>query len=200
MDPSKHEAGVRELTPHLLGDWLAFFDRDAFADNPEWASCYCHFYHADHSTKDWDDRSAAENRAASSGLIDSGRLRGYLAYVDGKPVGWCQAAPRILIRNIENDEDLAVPDAQRVGSIVCFVVAEPYRRQGVAHELLEAACNGFRRQGLAIAEAYPRLGAETDAANYHGPLSLYLESGFATFRTSDRFAIVRRTLIGSETV
>ena len=30
---------LRELTPQLLPDWLAFFDHDAFADNPDpWSS------------------------------------------------------------------------------------------------------------------------------------------------------------------
>ena len=79
---------VRELTPELLPDWLAFFDHDAFADHPEWVGCYCHFFQADHTEKDRDVRTAEENRAASSTLILSGGLRGHLAYLEGKPVGW----------------------------------------------------------------------------------------------------------------
>ena len=185
---------VRELSPHILEDWLAFFDHDAFADNPEWSACYCHFYHADHEASDWDDRSATQNRAASCDLITAGRLSGYLAYVGGKPIGWCHAAPRLLIPNLQKDKTLAIGDADRVGSVVCFAVAGPHRGSGVANQLLEAACAGFRGQGLAIAEAYPRKNAVGDAANYHGPLSLYLHSGFSPFRESDRILIVRKDL------
>jgi hypothetical protein len=29
------------LSPANLQAFLAFFDHDGFADNPEWASCYC---------------------------------------------------------------------------------------------------------------------------------------------------------------
>lgn len=32
---------VFEVSADRVGDWLSFFDRDAFAGNPGWASCYC---------------------------------------------------------------------------------------------------------------------------------------------------------------
>jgi GNAT superfamily N-acetyltransferase len=185
---------IRELTADLLSDWLAYFDHEAFADHPEWSGCYCHFFHADHTEKDWDTRTAEENRAASSALILSGRLKGHLAYLDGKTVGWCHAAPRRLIPNIANDPALAVTDAGEVGSIACFVVAWASRGLGVARRLLDAACAGFRAQGLRIAEAYPRRQAQGDAANYHGPLGLYLNLGFSPHLELEKIVVVRRDL------
>jgi GNAT superfamily N-acetyltransferase len=188
------EIVVQRLTPELLDDWLEFFDREAFADNPDWAGCYCYWFHADDDEKDWELRTPQENRAASIALIGEGRLRGYLAYVDGHPVGWCNAAPRLSIRNIANDEALAVDDAYEVGSIVCFVVAPAFRKQGVAATLLEAACAGFRDAGLRTAEAYPRRAATGDTHNYHGPLALYLNAGFKPYRELDDLTMVRREL------
>ena len=38
---------IERLTPARRDDFLRFFDHEhgpAFADNPEWAKCYCHFY------------------------------------------------------------------------------------------------------------------------------------------------------------
>ena len=38
---------IERLTPSLRDAYLAFFDHErgpAFADNPEWAKCYCHYY------------------------------------------------------------------------------------------------------------------------------------------------------------
>ena len=69
------QLAVRELTPDLLPDWLAFFDHDAFAGNPDWASCYCHFFHADSAVKPWDDLSGPENRAAACALISAARRK-----------------------------------------------------------------------------------------------------------------------------
>jgi GNAT superfamily N-acetyltransferase len=185
---------TRAVDASLLADWLAFFDRDAFTDNREWSGCFCRFYHADHAEKAWETRTAAENRTAARRLIAAGRLRGYLAYLEGRPVGWCHAAPRLAIPNLAKDPVLAVSDACDVGSIVCFIVAPAFRRQGVARSLLAAACAGFEEEGLRIAEAYPRRAAGSAAASYHGPLALYLAAGFAPFRESPETIIVRREL------
>src|SRR6188472_1219774 len=32
---------VHPVTDSRIDDWLRFFDRDGFAGNPDWASCYC---------------------------------------------------------------------------------------------------------------------------------------------------------------
>jgi GNAT superfamily N-acetyltransferase len=185
---------IRASSPALVEDYLRFFDHDAFADNPKWASCYCYFYHAPHEQTDWGTRAGAENRAAVRELCCDGRMHGYLAYVAGKPVGWCHAAPRCDIPNLQASEALRVDDVNQVGAIVCFVVAKPYRGQGIARQLLDAACDGFMRQGLVIAEAYPRKGTNADAANYHGPLQMYLAAGFQPFREFEDFLIVRKPL------
>lgn len=99
---------IRELTPELIEDFLAFFDRDAFADNPDWSACYCYWYHFVGPDQEWDDRTGADNRAVMSDLIRRGQAQGLLAYVDGRPVGWCHAAPRPSIPNLK-----AVPNIER---------------------------------------------------------------------------------------
>lgn len=81
-----------------------------------------------------------------------------------------------------------------MGSIACFIVAPPARGLGVAGHLLDAACSGFRVPGLRIAQAYPRVQAQGDAANYHGPMSLYLNMGFAAYAEHEWVVVVRRDL------
>lgn len=191
---TEREILIRDLSPALLEDWLGFFDHDAFVDNPGWAGCYCHFYHADHEEKDWGERSGEENRSASISLIQRGRLRGHLAYVEGKPVGWCQACPRTWVPNLDSNPEMAVDDADRVGSILCFLVAPGHRKSGVGRRLLAAACTGLAGEGLAFAEAYPRRASGSDASNYHGPLSMFLEAGFEAYREFKDFLIVRKDL------
>jgi ribosomal protein S18 acetylase RimI-like enzyme len=190
------ETIIKPLTPELLPDYLRFFDQDAFADNPDWASCYCCFYHfqAQPGEKDWEYRSLPENRQLAGELVRMGRLQGYLAYQGETPVAWCQAAPRRLILNIQNNIEWRVDEEERIGAIACFIVARPYRRQRIASQLLEAACDGFRRQGLVFAEAYPRTDTRSDAANYHGPLDMYLAAGFELVRKLETIAVVRKRL------
>ena len=186
-----NEIQVQELSPARLDDYLSYFDHDAFADNPRWASCYCHFYFANHETKPWGERDAQENRSAVIHLIQAGKMHGYLAYLDGKPVGWCNATARALLPNLPSEQG----NAEEIGSIVCFVIAKPFHGQGVARQLLEAACNGFKQQGFKLVEAYPIESAESQAANYHGPLSLYLSAGFEIHHHDpDSRVVVRKAL------
>src|SRR2546423_3490659 len=44
--PALGPVTVHPVTEDRIGDWLAFFDHDAFAGNPAWAACFCHEPHA----------------------------------------------------------------------------------------------------------------------------------------------------------
>jgi len=189
------EVLIRELTPDLLPDYLDYFDHDAFVEHPEWAKCYCYFYFAPHHLKDWEERTADENRLAVSQLIQNREMHGYLAYTNDRVVGWCNANPRRSFLSLSDENE---PLADQIGSIVCFNVLPAYRGQGVATQLLHAACTGFTRQGLEIAEAYPRNDTLSSTSNYHGPLSMYLSAGFERFRELGEFTIVRKKLIPTD--
>lgn len=188
------EPVIRPLSPELLPDYLDFFDHDAFRDNPHWAGCYCYFFHADHMSRHFEDRPGEENRAEASRLIGEGGLQGYLAYLEDRVIGWCQAAARPLIPNLQKDEDLAQEAIERLGAIVCFVIAPSHRGQGVGRRLLASACDGLREQGMTVVEAYPRKQAQTAAGNYHGPLAMYRKAGFEPYREFDDYWVVRKQL------
>lgn len=183
---------IHPLSPERLPDFLSFFDGDAFADNPRWSSCYCQCYYEDHSRIVWKDRTAAQNRAFACERATSGGMQGYLAYVGARVAGWCNAAPRGLLRALDDEP---TPDAELVGAIVCFLVAPRLRGQGVASALLAAACDGLQAQGLRIAEANPRADAASAAENHFGPLAMYLAAGFTVHRTdADGSVYVRKQL------
>lgn len=183
---------IRPLSKERIPDYLDYFDNRAFADNPGWGFCYCNFLYADTSVKSWGQYTAAENRDAAIHLIGDNQLRGYLAYAGNKAIGWCNAAPRGFIPALKR---LPGDKIDRIGSIVCFVIAKEFRHQGVASQLLEAACEGFRQQGLQIAEAYPRPRSKSESSNHYGPLKMYLSAGFEVYRKNPgKRMIVRKDL------
>ena len=173
--PRLDEIGDIEIHPATadrLDDVLHFFDVEGFAGKPEWAACYCMAHHLGEGRPDY---CRATNRAALTERINEGTTTGFLAYADGKVAAWCNASPRsAYIHYAGRDEQ----DDDTVGSIVCFVVAPPYRRHGLAAKLLEAATQSFVERGFKTAEAYPNRNPSDDASAYHGPLSMYLEAGF----------------------
>lgn len=189
------EPQICPLTLERLDDFLSFFEGDAFADNPAWASCYCFFYDFSGGFEEWERRKGEENRRDKIELIRRGDERGYLAYVDGRPAGWCNAAPRAMLPGLDRNEELRTSDDMtRVGSIVCFVIAPAYRKQGLATRLLEAACAGLRERGCLVAEAYPAPEPKSDAQAYHGPLAMYEAAGFVRHREAGHYVVVRKPL------
>jgi ribosomal protein S18 acetylase RimI-like enzyme len=192
--PVPGDVEIRPLGPDRLGDLLRFFDREGFRANPFWASCYCMEAHFTGSPEEWTRRTAELNRTEKSELIRNGQAHGYLAYAGGQPIGWCHAAPRLSLAGLMQEREFHVDDPEGVGSIYCFVIAPPYRRQGVAGRLLDAACEGFRTQALTVAEAYPPREVKSDAGGYQDTLAMYLAAGFYPHRESERQIIVRKHL------
>ncbi|RQO54748.1 hypothetical protein DBR47_22020 [Paucibacter sp. KBW04] len=188
---SKAMAGIeiQALKPERQADFLAFFEGPAFADNPRWKSCFCQFLYVDHRQVQWMARTAEQNRSAACERIGCGRMRGYLAYREGQVVGWCNAAPRLMMDAFADEPD---PQADRLGQITCFVVAPAHRRSGVASALLAAACDGLKAQGLSWAEASPKLELQGDAENHYGPLSLYMAAGFEFHRQGEHGCVILR--------
>ncbi len=94
-----------------------FFDHVAFADNPDWSDCYCSAYHFAN------DKGKAESRRQASRLVEEERMHGFLAYDKGKPVGWCNAAPRYSYPGIQWLMGPGPDKGEKVGAIVCFVTS-----------------------------------------------------------------------------
>jgi GNAT superfamily N-acetyltransferase len=194
---------IRELTPEILDDYLRFFDRDAFADFPWWSGCYCTFYNDPSHDGDSSPATIPIRRPKAIDLVKSGRTQGLLAYSDGEPIGWVNAAPRSSYLALRDYAQAVEDPSEPVGATMCFIVAAPYRGKGVASALLDAACEKFRRQALRIAEGYPvtapprgPYAAETpsSAHNYHGPLQMYVQAGFRLHRQFERWAVMRKDL------
>lgn len=187
---------IQALAPGLLDDFLDFFDHKAFADNPEWAWCYCAFFHHAGDESDWLKRSGRQNRDLAIDLIKSGAMKGFLAYDGKRPVGWCNANMKSAYFLEKNRKEAIGRDDARTIAIVCFVIDHEYRRRGISGLLLKGVLDHYRGRGMRLIEAYPSREAAGDAANYHGPLSLYLKNGFSIEEEMDSYYIVRASLEG----
>ena len=135
--PAIGQVELRDLSPTLVADYQRFFDEDAFRDHPAWASCYC----AETNVGESVSRTGRENRAEMTRLIEAGEVTALLAYVDGRPVGWCNYGVTTHLAGVMSKIKLAAADHKGVGSVACFVIAAPYRRHGIAEMMLEAACS-----------------------------------------------------------
>jgi len=183
---------VRDVTPDLIPEYHRFFDEEAFRDYPVWQDCYC----IETMIEDDDDaeRTREDNRRDMTALIGRGGITALLAFVDDRPVGWCNYGETTRLAGVAKRFKLDAADHDRVGSIGCFVIAAPYRGHGVASALLDTAIDRLRAKGLRAVEAYPSRTDSSDQGNYRGPLDMYRRAGFDTYRELERYLIVRKDL------
>jgi ribosomal protein S18 acetylase RimI-like enzyme len=182
---------IKPLTPTLIEDFLYYFDNTAFSDNPDWAKCYCHFYHFAGTNKKFSKRTPGKNRKSSKELILSGKMNGLIAYLDEKPVGWCNLNSKENFAKIPYEEE----SNYKIISLVCFVIAPSYRKQGIARQLLKYACSSSKEKGYDLIEVYPRKGEDlSDAHSYRGPFSLYTSEGFTIYKEFKDYYVMRKIL------
>ena len=183
---------VHTMTEDRVNDWLRFFDHDAFAGNPDWASCYCLEPHIP-ATPEQPERAWRDTRAIMVGRLRGGMTFGYLAYVDGQPVGWVNASLRSdygLYRLV----DAGGPGPRSVIGVSCFVIAPPFRRHGVASALLDRVIPDASARGALWIEAYPHNEPQAnDAGHFRGPRSMYEARGFRPIEVLERYTVMRRS-------
>jgi GNAT superfamily N-acetyltransferase len=194
---------IERLTPARGNDYLRFFDHErgpAFADNPEWAKCYCHYYEVPVAIS-WPTLGGHANRAAMDARIASGEMEGFLAYSGEEVVGWVNAQPYHKLQHACARLRIAAPalpvSAHEAAAIVCFVTAPDWRRRGVARALLDGALENFTARGIYVVDAFPwNVGPGDTAAtdHYHGSPALFAAAGFIEIARHETLTVVRRTL------
>ena len=159
------------------------------------AGCWCMFWRLRRA--EFGRSPAAERRARLKGLVDAGQVPGILAYADDEPIAWVSLGPRESFPPLERSRTLKRVDEQPVWAIVCFLVAKPYRRQGLMVKLLQGAVAYAASQGAQIVEGYPVDPAEGHRVSggsegYMGLASAFRKAGFAEVsRPSERRVIMR---------
>jgi|SRR5919109_4096596 GNAT superfamily N-acetyltransferase len=106
---------------------------------------------------------------------------GYVAYLDGEPVGWIGVSVRTETPRLATSRTIPAIDDKPVWSIGCFRIRPGYRRRGIATALLGAVIEEARRAGAPGVEAYPidPGGQRVEVgAGYVGIASMFDAAGF----------------------
>jgi len=195
--PEIADIEVHAVTQDRIDDWLRFFDHEAFAGNPDWASCYCLEPHLP-ATPAQPERAWRESRATMAERLGGRTAFGYLAYVDGRPAGWVNASRRSDY-GLYRDVDPGGPEPTSVIGISCFVIAPPFRRHGVASALLDRVIADASVRGASWIEGYPRNQPdESDAGHFRGPRSMYDARGFEPIEVRERDTVMRLSVPSGE--
>jgi GNAT superfamily N-acetyltransferase len=184
---------TRELT---RADWPAI--EQLFGDRGACGGCWCMWWRVERGGRLWEETKGAVAKRSFRQLVESGRARGVLAFIDGEPVGWCALGPRPDFPRLETVRAYRRDDAANVWSINCFFIPREFRGQGVARALLKAAVSACRKHGAKVVEGYPVTSQMAAAFSWTGPLKIFEEAGFDVVQaTSKAKPLVRRSLARS---
>ena len=143
---------IEKLSRSNMADFFDFFGNRAFSDGSPFAPCYCNaFYLTVEEVRDGIGKSI---------------MQGYLAYVDGIAIGWCNANDRqnyvragSFIPDKKLDEDYYISNGEYgiIKSLVCFEIASEYRGKGIAKALMHRVCDDAENDGYEFVEVYPQI-------------------------------------------
>jgi GNAT superfamily N-acetyltransferase len=182
---------IYPLTPNRWDDLEALFGKQGAC-----YGCWCMYWRV--TGKEFEKRTAKQNKADLQQIVASGRVPGLLAYAGDKAVGWCCVAPREEFPRFTPRARVYKPiDDQPVWSIVCFYIHAEHRGQGISKALLRYAISFAAERGAPMLEAYPRVVEEqvSESLIYTGTLPMFLDAGFEEVAHPNSIrAIVRRKL------
>jgi GNAT superfamily N-acetyltransferase len=113
---------------------------------------------------------------------------GFLAYLDGVPVGWVGVGVRSALPRLAHSRTIPAVDDLPVWVIGCFRIRPGFRRSGVATALLEGVVTAARAAGAPGVEAYPidPEGARVEVgAGFVGFASMFDAAGFRRVLVTD---------------
>lgn len=177
---------VKKLLPDMADDYIDLFDERGFSDGSINKGCYCVWHHwtDDHErnrAKLPENERPLVKRDYAKRLIQEGILNGFVAYRNGKIIGFCNAdlKDNYYRHNRVNHSNswLGIQKDSKVLCIVCYVVDVSLRGKGVASALLQYACKYAADNGYDWVEAYPSF-ESFDNQHCGGPFSMYEKQGF----------------------
>ena len=199
---------IKPLTEELAADYFDFLDNRAFTDNSPWGGCYCTGWQM---TKEQEKTELLDKmeegfsygdenfvrvlREIVIRQITSKALQGYLAYVDGISIGWCNANSKANFPlESANGFRLYAPAEKKEKAVVCFEISPEYRGKGVATALLNRAVADAKAEGYVAVEGFPQIHTERFEWDYTGPVSLFEKAGFTAITKQDGSIIMRKEI------
>ncbi|MDR0288008.1 MAG: GNAT family N-acetyltransferase [Clostridiales bacterium] len=191
---------VKPLTLKLIPDYFDFFENRAFTDNSPYR-CYCQVYQMSkleygmlYDNLDWADAGRVSREVAQR-QIEAGTLKGYLAYVDGMSIGWCNANDRANYpAEPQYDVPFYAPVEKREKAVICFEIAPEYRMKGVATALLQQVIADAKAEGYIAVIGFPIVRDKRYEWDCRGPMRLYEKTGFVKAGEYNDYMVMRKEL------
>ena len=160
-----------------------------FGPNGARGSCWCVEWRL--TSGEFSRSAPPERRETLQNLVMRGEPVGLLAYLDGRPVGWCSVAPVSQYGRLVRSKTLPYPEEPGAWALTCFFMRAGFRRQGLSKALLKAAIDYVQPAGAPALYAYPHRTAER-VPSYSGSIWLYHDAEFEEMPSHSTATLVMR--------
>lgn len=195
---------IKKLSPELTDDYISFFDVTPHNQRHQSSKCYC-VYWCNDDCEGENLSTKAARRDLAVRYIRNNNIQGYLAYYNGKVVGWCNANTKsdclkcMGWHGMNGKRKGFIPTEElgsnlKIKSVFCFTIAPEMRRQGIASKLLEHVCRDAANDGFDFVEAYPDRNVTDKTEDFVGYARMYEKSGFTVYYETNRKLVMRKAL------
>ncbi len=186
---------IKKLTPDLAEDYVHFFNTTPHNEKHN-MKCYCVCW-ASNVPEGFD---ASPNETVALQMVRNGNLQGYLAYFDGRVIGWVNANTKSECLKCLGWQwgRTAYPTDSEIDkytkSIFCFTIAPEFQRKGIATQLLERVCRDAKEDGFHFVEVYPDKTLTKESENFVGYANMYEKQGFTVYYETGNRRVMRKEL------
>jgi len=162
-------------------------------------SCrYCAFW----ETVDFDDKTPREHaeetkREWFTKVAKHFGNCGFIAYLDGKPMGFAQYAPAKYFQSFTKYDDLVL-SGDAIFLVCLYIPKREQWRKGIGTQIFQRVSSDLKSRGYKAIEAFARtVDAPSDNIPdwYTGPLEFFIKMGFKVLNQHNQVALVRKELI-----
>lgn len=192
---------IKKLNSDMKEEYIRFFDETPHDHGIPEHTCYCVNWCCENQRGRNHDPQREERRQMAREYIRNGSLKGYVAMVDDKIVGWCNANTKADCSDcfgwfhfMTEVNELPIEPQKKVKSIFCFMIAPYMKRKGIATKLLEYICEDAKADGFEYIEAYPLIEENDEFQFYLGHKALYEKAGFEFYIETATKVVMRKKL------
>jgi GNAT superfamily N-acetyltransferase len=177
---------IKKLSAEMASDYIDLFEKHGLIDGDINKGCYCVWHHWTNQHENERSKLPKKEqefvkRDFAIKLIQECKLNGFVAYLDDRMVGFCNAdfKENYYRHSRKNNPDswVGLDENDKILTVVCYVVDVNMRGKGVATALLEGVCKYAVENEYDYIEAYPSLN-EFSSTHCGGPFSMYAKKGF----------------------
>lgn len=190
---------IKKLTPEMAEAYAHFFDVTPHDVNVDEQKCYCITWRSDSTYANGESHwfpTREERRSRAIEYIKSGGIKGYLAFLEGEIIGWCNTNENcsMCVSYLSAYWPIEPKSPETKAKYVfCFMISPKMQHKGVATQILQKVCEDAKEEGFDYVEAYVNKDSSAEEHDFRGPIEMYLKCGFEIYAEKEDRVVVRRS-------